>query len=103
MAERIQPMDDDPNLSQLVDRVRQTRQPLHLHVDQFLVSVVQTGHSHGHQQQLKATGAKSSEVYPTVASLAGVAGSLPAPLPWTDVRDIARNERLGAKYGRGQS
>ena len=35
--------------------------------------------------------------FPTIASLAGAAGSLPKPLPWAEVRRIAREDRLAAK------
>lgn len=35
--------------------------------------------------------------YPTVASLAGAAGSLPKPLPWDEMRDIAREDRMRNK------
>ncbi|HLJ80958.1 MAG TPA: hypothetical protein VKT52_05680 [Ktedonobacterales bacterium] len=31
--------------------------------------------------------------YPTVASLAGAAGSLQRPMPWDKMRDIAREDR----------
>ena len=39
--------------------------------------------------------------YPTIASLAGAAGSLPEPMSWTQMREIAREERLKAKLDRG--
>jgi len=38
--------------------------------------------------------------YPTVASLRGAAGSLPVPVPWPEMRDAAREERLAAKLSR---
>ena len=38
--------------------------------------------------------------YPSVASLRGAAGSLSAPVPWPEMRDAAREERLAAKLSR---
>jgi antitoxin PrlF len=38
--------------------------------------------------------------YPTVASLRGAAGSLAKPVPWPEMRDTAREERLAAKLSR---
>jgi AbrB family looped-hinge helix DNA binding protein len=35
--------------------------------------------------------------YPTIASLRGAAGSLKRPLPWSEVRRIAREDHLRAK------
>jgi AbrB family looped-hinge helix DNA binding protein len=35
--------------------------------------------------------------YPTIASLRGAAGSLKQPLPWSEVRRIAREDHLRAK------
>ncbi|MDA8216646.1 MAG: type II toxin-antitoxin system PrlF family antitoxin [Dehalococcoidales bacterium] len=40
--------------------------------------------------------------YPSVASLRGTAGSLKRPLSWSKMREIAREDRLGAKYEREQ-
>lgn len=37
--------------------------------------------------------------YPTVASLQGIAGSLPHPLSWEEMRDIAYEDRLTRKLG----
>lgn len=36
--------------------------------------------------------------YPDIASLRGAAGSLKQPLTWQEMRDIAREDRLKAKY-----
>jgi AbrB family looped-hinge helix DNA binding protein len=36
--------------------------------------------------------------YPDIDSLAGAAGSLPRPLPWQTMREIAREDHLRAKY-----
>jgi antitoxin PrlF len=38
--------------------------------------------------------------YATVASLRGAAGSLARPVPWPEMRDAAREERLAAKFSR---
>ncbi len=38
--------------------------------------------------------------YPTIASLAGAAGSLPKPMPWKEVLEIAREDALEGKYRR---
>ena len=38
--------------------------------------------------------------YPTIASLVGAADSLPRPMPWREMRDIARKDYLEAKYGK---
>ena len=40
-----------------------------------------------------------AEKYPTVASLAGAAGSLPTLVRWDEVRESARDEHLTAKFG----
>jgi len=40
-----------------------------------------------------------AEPYPTIASLAGAAGSLPVPMSWSEMRDVAREDRLRAKLG----
>ncbi len=40
-----------------------------------------------------------AEPYPTIASLAGAAGSLPHPMSWSEMRDLAHEERLKAKLG----
>ena len=37
--------------------------------------------------------------YPTVASLQGAAGSLPRPLSWREMREIAYEDRLAAQLG----
>ena len=37
-------------------------------------------------------------LYPTIASLRGAAGSLARPVPWSELRDAAREERLQAKF-----
>jgi AbrB family looped-hinge helix DNA binding protein len=34
--------------------------------------------------------------YPTIDSLAGAAGSLPKPMTWHEMREIAYEERIGA-------
>jgi len=39
--------------------------------------------------------------FPTVASLAGAAGSLTKPLTWPEMRRIAREDRSAAKIKRG--
>ncbi len=36
--------------------------------------------------------------YPSVSSLRGAAGSLKNPLSWSKMREIAREDRLKAKY-----
>jgi antitoxin PrlF len=38
--------------------------------------------------------------YPTLASLRGVAGSLPEPLTWDEMIEIAYEDRFAEKYGR---
>lgn len=38
--------------------------------------------------------------YPDIASVVGAAGSLPHPLSWQEMRDIAREDALGEKYRR---
>jgi AbrB family looped-hinge helix DNA binding protein len=38
--------------------------------------------------------------YPTIASLAGAAGSLKEPLEWDEVRRIAREDALASKAAR---
>jgi len=38
--------------------------------------------------------------YPNVAALRGAAGSLRKPLSWEEMRRIAREDRLKAKYGK---
>ena len=38
--------------------------------------------------------------YSTVASLAGAAGSLKSPMSWEDMREIAREDRVAAKFER---
>ncbi len=35
--------------------------------------------------------------FPTIASLRGIAGSLREPMTWHEMRDIAREQALGAK------
>lgn len=37
--------------------------------------------------------------FPTVASVQGVAGSLPRPLSWEEMRDIAYADRFASKRG----
>jgi hypothetical protein len=36
--------------------------------------------------------------YPTVASLAGAAGTLDRPMSWDQVRELAREDRFEAKH-----
>ena len=43
----------------------------------------------------------SAPRYPDVASLRGAAGSLKRPMTWQEIRDIARDDRLKAKYPDG--
>jgi antitoxin PrlF len=38
--------------------------------------------------------------YPTVASLAGAAGSLPEPKSWKEMREIAREDAAGDEYSK---
>ena len=38
--------------------------------------------------------------YPTIASLAGAAGSLKTPMPWKEMIEVAREDALVAKYRR---
>ena len=38
--------------------------------------------------------------FPTVGSLAGAAGCLDKPLSWTEMRRIAREDRLAAKFAK---
>lgn len=46
-------------------------------------------------------GVKVSQVkYPTIQSLRGAAGSLKKPIPWKQLRDSARQERIDKKYGK---
>ncbi len=40
--------------------------------------------------------------YPTVASLRGAAGTLPEPLSWEQMREIAREDRLRKEHERGE-
>jgi antitoxin PrlF len=37
--------------------------------------------------------------YPTIASLAGAAGTLPTPMTWEEMKQIAHEDRLLEKYG----
>lgn len=39
-----------------------------------------------------------SPKYPTIASLRGAAGSLPKPLTWNDMKQIAMEDRFKNKY-----
>lgn len=46
-------------------------------------------------------GVKVTQVkYPTIQSLRGAAGSLKKPIPWKQLRDLARQERIDKKYGK---
>jgi AbrB family looped-hinge helix DNA binding protein len=36
--------------------------------------------------------------YPDIASLRGAAGSLDSPVPWPQMREIAQEDRLEARY-----
>lgn len=38
--------------------------------------------------------------YPDIKSLRGIAGSLPKPIPFKQMRQIAREDRLAKKYGK---
>lgn len=38
--------------------------------------------------------------YPTIQSIRGAAGSLKNPIPWKQLRDLARQERIDKKYGK---
>lgn len=49
--------------------------------------------SHG---KVQVTQAK----YPTIQSLRGAAGSLKKPIPFKQLRDLARQERIDKKYGK---
>lgn len=40
----------------------------------------------------------SQAKYPTIQSLRGAAGSLKKPIPWKELRDLARHERIDKKY-----
>ena len=39
--------------------------------------------------------------YGSIDAVVGAAGTLVSPGPWPAVRELARQERLAAKYGRG--
>lgn len=39
--------------------------------------------------------------FPTIASLAGFAGSLPHPRPWSEIKDTIRDERAAAATAPG--
>lgn len=47
---------------------------------------------------LKKPGSKRVPRYRSISSLHGAAGSLKEPLSWQKMREIAREERLEAKY-----
>ena len=38
-------------------------------------------------------------MYPTIDSIVGIAGSLPEPLEWHEMRELAREERIFSRYG----
>lgn len=44
------------------------------------------------------TVADGVQKYPTVASLAGAAGTLPHPLSWDEMREIAWEDHIAEKY-----
>lgn len=104
MAEQMRHGDIEASatLAQLGEEVRRTQRPLHLHLDDVFISVVPDERVFGRkarQRKAIARTATVAEKYTSVASLAGAAGALPTPYAWDEMRELARDERLAAKFG----
>lgn len=81
-------------IAQVVEAVRKTRRPLRLRFDDVSITVMPDV-----QKRTARPRTSKAEKYPTVASLAGAAGTLATPHPWPEVLESARDEHLAAKFG----
>jgi hypothetical protein len=81
-----------PDVLRLTEEVRQTQQPRLLRRNgedvALLVPVL--------AKPRRTARRRLSKRYPTIASLAGAAGSLPRPMSWKEVQEIVREERAAA-------
>lgn len=85
----------DPMLLALAEEVRRTQRPRLLRrADEDIAMIAPV--KKGTQRRARKT---APEKYPTVASLAGAAGTLPVSTSWEEVRESARDEHLAAKLG----
>jgi hypothetical protein len=78
-----------PELAQLAEEVRRTRRPRVLRRDgQDIAMIVPAAPSAS-----RSVRKPLSRRYPTIASLAGAAGSLATPMSWGEVQRAVREER----------
>lgn len=92
-------------LQELVDKVRQTKQAQTVRLADGVVAVVEPDSATAKRPVRRRSGSAAvrGEKYPSVAALAGAAGTLPSPASWQDIRESARDEHLAAKFGRQDS
>ncbi len=86
----------DPALLALAEDVRRTNRPRVLRRENEDIAVITPVHDVARPSSRGS--AAGTAKYPTVASLAGAAGSLPASTQWEVVRESARDEHLDAKF-----
>lgn len=85
----------DPTLLAPAEEVRRTQRPRLLRRADEDIAMIAPVKKTIPRRVRKA----GSEKYPTVASLAGAAGTLPVSTSWEEVRESSRDEHLAAKFG----
>lgn len=87
----------DSTLLNLAEEVYRTKRPRVLrraNEDIVVIAPIQQATRRSARKKTLET-----EKYPTVASLAGAAGSLPTSAHWDEIRESARDEHIAAKFG----
>lgn len=84
----------DPTLLALAEEVRCTQRPRLLRRADEDIGMIAPVKKTTRCRARKA----EPEKYPTIASLAGAAGTLPASTSWDEVREISRGEHLRIRY-----
>jgi hypothetical protein len=87
-----------PDLVRLAEEVQSTNQPRILTLAGHDVAMIAPLPGQRAVRPRYHKKASRAEKYPTVASLAGAAGTLPVPANWEDLRESAREEHLAAKF-----
>lgn len=92
---------DFSQLQQLVDEVQKTKQSQTVRLADGVVAVVKPDRKAVERKakRSRTTVKGLDQKYQTIASLAGAAGTLPRPLSWQEMREIAWEDHILDKFG----
>ena len=95
---------DQQGTEAVVDEVRKTRQSQTVRLANGVVAVIKPERKPAahRAKRTRAAGKEPALKYPTIASLAGAAGSLPRPLSWQEIHEIAWEDHVLEKLGRAK-